>query len=221
MQTTLYLVRHGQSDYNVWRRVQAQIREGHVPEGCTIPRLNLQGIRDAARIAQALAEVPIDAIYTSSLERAYHTAGIIAAQQHELFVQGENFFSEDRLMERCMFHPGMNVAQLSAALKRAVNLKSYGEEPDTGEDLDLVYDRFKGAVHDMVRRHEGGNVLAVSHGGIMRLGFYKGVLGEDVGHRKFDIGSISRVIFEGDAVLEQYLNNTDHLGRETHGVDGI
>src|SRR5215212_9070508 len=67
--TTLFLIRHGETDA-VGKSIM-----GWIP-GC---HLNLAGKARAERLAQRLSHHPIQAIYTSPLERAVETAEPIAA----------------------------------------------------------------------------------------------------------------------------------------------
>jgi probable phosphoglycerate mutase len=64
----IYLVRHGQTTWNVERRVQ----------GWSDPPLSSEGRRQAARVARRLRRERLDAIYTSPSTRAADTARIIA-----------------------------------------------------------------------------------------------------------------------------------------------
>jgi broad specificity phosphatase PhoE len=68
---TIYLIRHGETDWNRERRIQGQT---------DIP-LNARGRRQAAALAQRLASLPLEMIYTSDLGRARETAALIAAAQ--------------------------------------------------------------------------------------------------------------------------------------------
>ena len=63
----LYIIRHGETDWNVARRFQGR---------SDIP-LNGEGRRLALITAQALGGIPFTKIYTSPLKRAYETAMII------------------------------------------------------------------------------------------------------------------------------------------------
>jgi phosphohistidine phosphatase SixA len=69
-QSHLYLVRHGQTDWNRQQRLQGQL---DVP-------LNTHGTLQAHRLALHLSDFPITTILTSPLQRARSTAQIIAAQ---------------------------------------------------------------------------------------------------------------------------------------------
>ena len=65
----IYLVRHGQTDWNARKIVQ----------GVTDIPLNETGLAQAARARDLMKDVPIDIIYSSPLVRAYRTAEIIKA----------------------------------------------------------------------------------------------------------------------------------------------
>lgn len=67
----LYIIRHGETDWNVKRRFQGR---------SDIP-LNDEGRRLAQITSQALEDVPFTKIYTSPLKRAYETAVIIKGQR--------------------------------------------------------------------------------------------------------------------------------------------
>lgn len=66
----LVLVRHGESEWNVERRIQGQAGTG----------LSSRGVEQARRTAAHLASsFPVTALYTSDLERCEQTAALVAA----------------------------------------------------------------------------------------------------------------------------------------------
>ena len=67
----LYIIRHGETEWNVLRRFQGR---------SDIP-LNDEGRRLARITAEAPSEVPFARIYTSPLKRAYETAMIIKGER--------------------------------------------------------------------------------------------------------------------------------------------
>jgi probable phosphoglycerate mutase len=70
--TIIYLIRHGDTDY-VGRRLAGWLPGIH---------LNERGRRQAARLAEELAEVRFAALYASPLDRTLETAAPIAASHH-------------------------------------------------------------------------------------------------------------------------------------------
>lgn len=67
----IYLIRHGETDWNRERRIQGQT---------DIP-LNALGVRQAEALAERLKSIPFDVIYTSDLGRVVQTSEIVAAAQ--------------------------------------------------------------------------------------------------------------------------------------------
>lgn len=94
----LYCVRHGESTYNAEGRVQGQ---SDVP-------LSELGRRQGEAVARALADVGLEAIYSSPLRRAYETAELIAARVNC------PIFTDPRLME---IHAGLFQDRLRSELQ--------------------------------------------------------------------------------------------------------
>ena len=63
----LYLVRHGQTDWNIQGRIQ----------GSTDIELNSTGLNQAQKTAELLKNIDFDVIYSSPLKRTVDTAKII------------------------------------------------------------------------------------------------------------------------------------------------
>ena len=69
--TEILLIRHGETDWNVDKRLQ-----GHIDIA-----LNAEGLRQAAALGAVLADEPLDAVFASDLQRARDTAQAVAAPQ--------------------------------------------------------------------------------------------------------------------------------------------
>ena len=63
----LYIVRHGETDWNVEHRYL----------GSTDLPLNERGLEQAAALADRFRDIPLAAVYASDLSRSYQTAEII------------------------------------------------------------------------------------------------------------------------------------------------
>lgn len=144
METTLCLIRHGDTDWN--REGRAQGREDIA--------LNATGFSQAERVAARLSREPWEALYASPLRRAYQTAERIAA------ATGLSIQTDLRLQER---HMGA-AAGLTAAEREArfPGLK-LDQIPGTESREDLSR-RVLAVLTEIATRHPGGRVLVVSHG---------------------------------------------------------
>ena len=65
-QLTVYVVRHGQTDWN---------KDGRIQGGTDNP-LNATGREQAAAMSRLMAEVKVDAVYVSSHQRSRQTAEV-------------------------------------------------------------------------------------------------------------------------------------------------
>ncbi len=150
--TTLWLVRHGQTDWNLERRYQGQI---------DIP-LNETGREQARRAAAQLRGRTFDALYASDLARARETAEIIAREV------GLPIRPDKRLREISYGDwEGLTVDEVAANggyRDREVSRLLDDWRAPGGESLGEVADRVWAAVQDIFQAHPGQQVLVVAHG---------------------------------------------------------
>ncbi|MGO2745164.1 histidine phosphatase family protein [Microbacterium sp.] len=152
--TLITLVRHGQTDWNVARRIQ----------GSTDIPLNDTGRSDALAAAELLSDSTHHVIYASPLVRAHETARIIASRldlaapetAHDLrereFGEGEGLLVEEYLERFTNWHGA----------------------PSGAESLETVRDRALAAL-DVIARDSrrrsapvAESVIVVTHGGVIR-----------------------------------------------------
>jgi alpha-ribazole phosphatase len=150
--TELWLVRHGQTDWNVEGRYNGQ---EDTP-------LNEVGVRQAEETAGKLAGESFTAVYASDLQRAYRTAEIITARLG-LPIQTDTRLREIHQGE----FQGMLVTEISE--RYAVVMQQWHANPATahapgGESVTQVAARLAAAADDIARAHPGERVLVVSHG---------------------------------------------------------
>lgn len=145
---TVYLIRHGVTDWNLAGRLQ----------GLEDIPLNEEGLRQAALCAQALQPLPVDYVASSPLLRAKKTAEILARTLN--LPMG----TDVRLIER-------DFGRLSGLLpeERAAFLAS-GQDPGS-EPPAAVADRMLKAIDELARKH--GRLLAVSHGASINAVLYR------------------------------------------------
>ncbi|HEY3415696.1 MAG TPA: alpha-ribazole phosphatase [Armatimonadota bacterium] len=154
--TVFYLIRHGETDWNVQGRFQGQQN----------PPLNATGETQARHVANALARYHFDAIYTSDLLRSVQTAEAIA-QPH-----GIAPLPDPRLREvHFGAWEGFTVAEVAErwpeiqANWRADSLRT---RPPDGETIEDLYARVVQLLPEIVERYPEGTVAIVAHGGPLR-----------------------------------------------------
>lgn len=143
----LYLVRHGETDWNLARRIQ----------GSTDIPLNDTGREQAATTGRLLAQREWDAIYASPLSRAMETASIIA---HEVGLPEPTPVPD--LVERHYGEAeGLEDAELAARFP--------GDTPVPGrESRGAVVARVLPALMELADAHPDQAIVVVSHGGVIR-----------------------------------------------------
>jgi probable phosphoglycerate mutase len=168
--TTLYLARHGESDWNVERRWQGNADR---------PLTDL-GRRQAGQLAERLASTPLDGVYSSDLLRARETAEAVARRQglevrtlaalREVDVGSWSGLTREEVEER-----------FPAAF---ATWREGGHGWVDGEAYEDMAGRVVTAVLEIAGSHPGGSVLVVAHGGPIRA-LHAVALGLDISeHRR-------------------------------------
>jgi broad specificity phosphatase PhoE len=152
--TTLYLARHAESDWNAQNRFQ-----GHIDRPLTS-----RGRAQAAALAERLAEVELEAVYSSPLRRALETAAVVATERGlrpvahpdlcEVDVGTWAGLSRDEVAER-----------FPQAFQRWLDGGEGWEDGETYREMSV---RVLAVVREIAERHPDGSVLIVSHGGPIR-----------------------------------------------------
>jgi uncharacterized phosphatase len=147
-ETTILLVRHGETDWNVERRVQ-----GH-----TDRPLNDRGREQAHSLAERLASERLDAVYSSDLQRALDTARPTAA------AHGLDVVPLPALREKDFgTWEGLSDTEIRTRFPQSAS-GPWGDAETTEDVAARVLD----ALRDVAERHPGGRVLVVTHGGPLR-----------------------------------------------------
>jgi len=149
----IIFLRHAQAENNT-KRILAGRTEG-VP-------LTKTGIEQAERIAKYLASIDISAIYSSPIERARHTAGIVAKN-----CSLEEVVIDERLTEIDMGKfTRMNYDDMFAKYGN-IFLKFYENDPVIAEHEVETFPDVQKRVLDMVdhvlKKHKNENVILVTH----------------------------------------------------------
>lgn len=147
----LYLIRHGETDWNVERRCQ----------GFSDSPLNETGRRQAEATARRLSNIEIEAVYSSSLGRAHVMARAIA-KYHKVPVRKSDALRELNQGE----FEGLALSELME--NHSEFLQQWFRDPADlkipgGESMRELQDRAWSALEEIVGRHNDGNVVVVSH----------------------------------------------------------
>jgi broad specificity phosphatase PhoE len=149
--TTLFLARHGQSEWNNQQLITGQQDIG----------LSAKGEQQSEALAQCLATEPLDAIYTSALRRTAATAAPTAA------AKGMAIESLAALNE---IHLGVLEGRRrdetdpeAQALWAAWQADPWSYRVPGGERFDEFAARVEGALQVLLQRHRGQRILVVGH----------------------------------------------------------
>jgi probable phosphoglycerate mutase len=180
--TVFYLIRHGETDWNLSGRWQ-----GHTD----VP-LNALGRAQARRLAERLRHEPArpGAIYSSDLLRAWETAETIGAALgitprplpalREIDVGAWSGLNRAEVLERDR--------DLSERLESGEDVPRGG----SGERFADLYARVVAAVDQLAAAHPDGRLVLVTHGGPVRALLLHGARDKrDALPRRFHIGNTS------------------------------
>ena len=155
--TKIYLVRHGQTVWNVKKRMQ-----GH--QDSPLTKL---GILQANWAKEALDDVKIDIIYSSSSNRAYKTAEIIKGNR-KIPLVAKNNLREINLGD----WEGAMIDDIHEKYPKKYN--AFWRTPhlfqlENGESYYDVQDRAIRELKGILEQHEGKTILIVTHTVTLKL----------------------------------------------------
>lgn len=154
----LILVRHGETTWNLERKLQ----------GVTDVPLTAEGRTQALRLARHLADEHFDAIYSSDLQRAWITAQLITAEHEPLRIN-----NEPRLREPSKgVWEGKTWREIVAHYPDQVSdyLADREHAPPGAEVLSAIVARVAALLDDLAQAHPNQEtVLLVAHGQTLRI----------------------------------------------------
>ncbi len=199
--TTLYLLRHGQSEWNILNKVQGQ----------EDTLLTEKGIKQANKAAERLKNEGIDMVYSSDLKRAYNTAEIVG---NKLNLEVNKL---DAIRE---IHFGIWQGLDLNTIKNdhEEDYKLWRTEPHklnikNAENLQTLQKRVLGDVQTLVAENPNKKILLVSHGAAIKA-LILGILDIDLAnYNKLTIGNVglSIIEFREFSPVIKVLNDTNHL----------
>jgi 2,3-bisphosphoglycerate-dependent phosphoglycerate mutase len=186
--TRIIAVRHGETAWNVDTRIQ-----GHLDQG-----LNERGRWQAQRAAAALAHEDIAAIYSSDLERAWHTAQHIAAPHALQPVVHQGL--RERGFGELEGHTYAQIEEHWPAHAQALRQRVPDFAPAGGESLLVFRERVVQTAQALAAQHLGQQVVWVAHGGVLDM-LYRIATGQEINAPRtwaLANASINRLLWNGE-----------------------
>ena len=197
----LLLVRHGQSTWNQEHRIQGQLD----------PPLSPLGRRQAMQLARRLAGRRLAGFYSSDLKRAHETAGLIGDA-----VAASPSPSPGLREIHLGSWEGLTIEELAQRFPKEWAL--WTEEPSWdvvpgGEGAVPFETRVNLEVDAILARHQQGDVLVVTHGGVIQVALHRVVGRPNQGLFPFRIENASLSVIEkrNGRFVVSGVNDTSHL----------
>ena len=151
MTNTIYIVRHGQTEWNLLGKTQGHGNSDLTPKG----------IEQAELLADSMTKYPIDYIYSSDLGRAYQTAEIIG---NKLIIEVEktealremNFGTwEGRIIK--------DIIEEDPELYKMWRNEPHLAKIPQGETLSQIKERTDAFIKEINEKYDGKHIVLVTH----------------------------------------------------------
>ena len=161
----LYIVRHGETEWNVIKRFQGQLNTS----------LTEKGMEKLRETGKKLENVLFDEVYTSELGRTVASAEIILNENRgyknkklelkKLAELNEVYFG----VWQGLTYEEVFLKYPEEANNYFYNVKNYKAENVEAENLKDALERFLKGINKILDSHESGNILVVTHGTVFEM----------------------------------------------------
>lgn len=156
--TRILLMRHGLTDYNLANKIQGSIQT----------KLLKHGLKQAKDLGKRLKTEHLDALYSSSMQRAVMTAIEIKKYHPRLKLQTFDGLAERDFGEFEGLH--YNAAKRKEPrLLASENFTDFEFMPKNGESWKHVQNRAMEVINKLIKKHPKGTIGIVAHGGTNRV----------------------------------------------------
>lgn len=193
METILYLIRHGETDWNRERRIQ-----GH-----SDVQLNTTGLEQANRLASYLSGERFNKIYSSDLKRAFDTAQRLSQ------TTGSPHEALQHLRER-------SYGELEGLTYDEVRKRMEAVGPEESvlgiETFSSIQERAFECLTGLARNHLNEKIVVVTHGGFINSFLHRisqGAIG--TGITRLDNTGITKLLYNSHDWEVIEVNHTSHL----------
>lgn len=200
--TTVYLVRHAKSIGNTERIFQGRSNLG----------LSAEGRAQLPQLAERFRNIPLEAVYSSPLQRAVQTAEAVS-HYHHLPIQTEEDLSE-------IYAGEWELKRFSdLPILYPEHWRLWCEEEahfcaPSGESIVQVHNRISSAIDRIAAQNDGKTIAVVSHGCALRcyLCHALGLPLERIEEIPLSQNTaVSRVIYDGCKIQVDYYDDLSHL----------
>ncbi|GAA3663466.1 histidine phosphatase family protein [Asaccharospora irregularis] len=205
MANTFYIVRHGQTNWNILGKTQ-----GHGNSDLTE-----QGIVQARELAEDITKYPIDYIYSSDLGRAIQTAEILG-EKLNLEVQKTEGLREmgfgvwEGLLIDEIKKDYSDIYDIWRNDPHLVNIPK-------GETLQVIKERVDNFIEEINKKHENKHIIFVTHSitlRVMLLSFLGSGM-ENIYRIKQDNTALNIVEYRDYGPVVIKMNDTSHIKNHT------
>lgn len=196
---TVYLTRHGQTEWNLEKRLQGH---GNSP-------LTEAGIKRAKELSKRINEIDIEAIYTSPIERAYKTACILRGNKgveiktHDGLKEMNFGDFEGRITEEVMKeNPDWDI---SLIMQGNLDMRA-----PNGETLAEVRERVNEAMEEIIKENEGKSILVVAHGITLKaiMNYFQD---KEVNNEVMGQATLTKINVDGEKFNIEFKNDGSHF----------
>lgn len=203
MNTVIYLTRHGQTLWNIEKRLQGR---GNSP-------LTEEGIERAKELRDRIKDIHIDIIYSSPIERALTTANIIKGDK------SIEVITDDGLMEMCFgdYEGKITDEVMKENPNWDISLIMKGNTELTapnGENLAEVRDRVARSMNKIIEKNRGKTILIVAHGITLKAIMYY-FKDEEVNSEVMGQATLTKVnVDENNKFYIEFKNDNSHFTKK-------
>ena len=203
MNTVIYLTRHGQTLWNIEKRLQGR---GNSP-------LTGEGIERAKELRDRIKDIHIDIIYSSPIERALTTANIIKGDK------SIEVITDDGLMEMCFgdYEGKITDEVMKENPNWDISLIMKGNTELTapnGENLAEVRDRVARSMNKIIEENRGKTILIVAHGITLKAIMYY-FKDEEVNSEVMGQATLTKVnVDENNKFYIEFKNDNSHFTKK-------
>ena len=201
MANTFYIVRHGQTNWNILGKTQ-----GHGNSDLT-----QKGENQALELAKSIKEYPIDYIYSSDLGRAVQTSQIIS---NEIGIK----VNKTQALREMGFGDWEGLLIDEIKKNHAKTYEIWRNQPHlvnipNGENLHIIKDRVDNFIKELNEKYDNKHILLVSHSvtvRVMLLSFLNSEM-ENIYRIKQDNTALNIVEYRDYGPVVIKMNDTSHI----------